>query len=179
MIYKIMIIIRKIWNKVVVSPLKKSCFGLCGNHVTVCSGVKAIGWENIEIYDNVSIGNDCFFLTKRAKVIIHSHVMFAPGVTMITGGHRWDIIGKFMDEIEEKDKKPDDDKDIVFKGDNWIGANATILKGVSVGFGSIIAAGSVVTHDVPDYSIVAGVPARVIKKRFDEEQLKKHLLMME
>ena len=105
--------------------------------------------------------------------------MFAPGVTVITGGHRWDVVGKYMDSIVEKDKNADDDEDVVFKGDNWIGANVTILKGVTVGVGSIIAAGAVVTNDVPDYSIVAGVPARVVKQRFDEEQLKKHLLLME
>ena len=174
-----MVIIEKIWDKLVVSPMKKSCLGSCGKVVTICPGVKAIGWENIEIQDHVSIGNNCSFITKCAKVIIYSHVMFAPGVTVITGGHRWDVVGKYMDSIVEKDKNADDDEDVVFKGDNWIGANVTILKGVTVGVGSIIAAGAVVTNDVPDYSIVAGVPARVVKQRFDEEQLKKHLLLME
>ena len=52
--------------------------------------------------------------------------------------------------------------------DCWIGAGAIILKGVSVGNGSVVAAGSVVTKDVPDYSVVGGVPARIIKMRFHE-----------
>jgi len=48
----------------------------------------------------------------------------------------------------------------------WIGNNATIMSGVKVGDGAIIAAGAIVTHDVPSYAIVAGVPAKVIKYRF-------------
>lgn len=52
--------------------------------------------------------------------------------------------------------------------DVWIAANSTILPGTTLGDGAVIAAGSVVTHDVPPYTVVAGVPARVIKTRFDE-----------
>jgi virginiamycin A acetyltransferase len=55
--------------------------------------------------------------------------------------------------------------------DVWIGVNATILQGVKVGDGAVIAAGSVVVKDVPPYTIVAGVPAKVIKRRFDEDQI--------
>ena len=58
--------------------------------------------------------------------------------------------------------------DIVVGDDVWIGARATILSGVTIGQGAIVAAGAVVTKDVPPYSIVAGIPARVIKYRFDE-----------
>ena len=53
--------------------------------------------------------------------------------------------------------------------DVWIGSNAIILQGVNVGDGAVVAAGAVVTKDVPPYAIVAGVPAKVIKKRFDSE----------
>lgn len=65
--------------------------------------------------------------------------------------------------------------DAVSKGDIcvgdevWIGQRVTILSGVVIGKGAIIATGSVVVQDVPPYSVVAGVPARVVKKRFDEE----------
>ena len=151
----------------------------CGKNVTICPGFKAIGWENIEIYNHVSIGDNSFFMTKRAKIIIHDHVMFAPGVTVITGGHRWDVIGKYMDTVTEQEKNPEDDKDVIFEGDNWIGANATILKGVKIGVGSIVSAGAVVTKDVPNYSIVAGIPAQIIKYRFDKEQLTEHRIAME
>lgn len=63
----------------------------------------------------------------------------------------------------------------IIGNDVWIGANAVICRGVVVGDGAVIGAGSVVTHDVDPYSIVAGGPARVIKKRFDDETIKKLL----
>lgn len=59
--------------------------------------------------------------------------------------------------------------DIIVDDDVWIGQNAIILSGVHIGQGAIVAAGAVVAHDVAPYSIVAGIPAREIKKRFDDE----------
>ena len=63
--------------------------------------------------------------------------------------------------------------DIIVKDDVWIGANAIILSGVTIGQGAVIAAGSVVTKDVPPYAIVGGNPARVIKYRFEPEIIEK------
>lgn len=64
---------------------------------------------------------------------------------------------------------------VVIGNDVWIGARATILEGVTIGDGAVIAAGAIVTKDVPPYSIVGGVPAKIIKYRFDEETIKKLL----
>ena len=61
--------------------------------------------------------------------------------------------------------------DIIVADDVWIGYRATILSGVHIGQGAVIAAGAVVTKDVPPYAIVGGVPARVIKYRFPEEMV--------
>lgn len=61
--------------------------------------------------------------------------------------------------------------------DVWIGTRVTILGGISIGDGAIIAAGSVLTKDVPPYAIVGGVPAKIIKYRFDEETIKRLLEM--
>lgn len=63
------------------------------------------------------------------------------------------------------------EKPCIIGNDVWIGANACICRGVTVCTGAVIAAGAVVTHDVPPYTIVAGVPAKPIKKRFDEESI--------
>ena len=101
--------------------------------------------------------------------------MIGPGTTCITGGHRTDIIGRTMISVTNSEKRPEDDRDIVFEGDNWIGANTTILRGVTVGRGAVIAAGAVVTKDVPPFSIVGGVPARVIKMRFPDDLIQAHL----
>ena len=133
------------------------------------------GPSNLSIGDNVGIGEGALFMCTRARIRIGNDVMFGPGVTCITGGHRMDLVGRTMISVTDKEKNPDDDKDIVFKGDNWVGANATVLKGVTIGKGAVIAAGAVVTKDVPPFSVVGGVPAKVMKMRFTEERLQAHL----
>jgi len=63
---------------------------------------------------------------------------------------------------------------IVIEDDVWIGHGSIILTPARIGRGAVVAAGSVVTKDVPSYAIVAGVPARVIKMRFTPEEIVKH-----
>jgi len=64
-------------------------------------------------------------------------------------------------------------KEVNIGSDVWIGANCYIKDGVTIGDGAIIGAGAIVTKDIPPYSIAVGMPARVIKKRFDEETIEK------
>ena len=63
---------------------------------------------------------------------------------------------------------------ITIEDDVWIGAHSIILKGVTIGRGSVVAAGAVVTKSFPPYSIIGGVPAKLLKMRFTEEEIKKH-----
>ena len=63
-----------------------------------------------------------------------------------------------------------DDRPVIIEDDVWLGANVTVTAGVRVGRGSVLAAGCVVTRDVPAYSIVAGVPARIVRSRVSSEQ---------
>ena len=63
---------------------------------------------------------------------------------------------------------------VVLAGDNWIGFGAIVLSGVTIGRGAIVAAGAVVTRDVPPYSIVAGLPARVVGQRFSPDAARRH-----
>ena len=65
--------------------------------------------------------------------------------------------------------------DIIIENDVWVGARSTIMSGVKISNGAVVAAGSVVTKDVPPYTIVGGNPARIIKYRFDESQIEKLL----
>lgn len=65
------------------------------------------------------------------------------------------------------------EKEVSIGNDVWIGTQAVVLRGVRIGNGAVIAAGAVVTKDVPDYAIVGGVPARIIKKRKDADDIKR------
>lgn len=167
-IWKCSDFILRAWNKVIVVPMKKNLLKKCGEKVVIARGVKAVGWENISVGNHVSIGENCRFMTTNANIIIGDHVMFAPEVTVVTGGHRIDIPNRFMDEISVDEKRSQDDQDVIFEGDNWIGTNAIILKGVHVGKGAVIAAGAVVTKNVEPYSIVGGQKANIIGKRFSD-----------
>lgn len=157
-----------------ISPIKMKSFGACGKRVYIRRNFTAMGWQNIFVGNDVILGEYGLFETTRARIIIHDHVIFGPRVTIITGDHRHDIIGKYIIDVKSDEKLTENDQDVVFEGDNWIGANVTILKGVTVGFGAIIAAGAVVTRDIPRYTIAGGVPARVIKRRFNEMEIAAH-----
>lgn len=152
----------------------KRCFGSCGKNVMI-KPVTSIfmGGENIHISDDVRIARYAAIYTTGAKVFIGSKTGIAPYLKIITGNHRVDCVGHYMFDADFP-KKPDDDQDVVIEGDTWIGMGVTILKGVTIGRGSVIAAGAVVTKSCPPYSILAGVPAKVVKRRFSEEQILEH-----
>lgn len=96
--------------------------------------------------------------TVIGPVTIGSHVNLAQGITITALNHNF----------EDKSQRIDDQgvsTDPVIVGDDiWIGANAVILPGVNIGHHSVVAAGAVVTKDVPPHSLVAGVPAKIIKE---------------
>ena len=73
-------------------------------------------------------------------------------------------------DVSDNEKLPNNDLPVVIEDDVWCGANVTILKGVTIGHGSIVAAGAVVTKSFPPYSIIGGVPAKLIKMRFTREK---------
>lgn len=173
-VYKAVTLSHLAWNRFVVSKMKCSSLESVGRNVRIGIGAQAIHWHNICIKDNVSIGRNNLFLCSRAKIYIGDHVMFGPNVTVITGHHRTDLIGRYMITVTDAEKRPEDDQEVVFKGDNWIGANATVLQGVTIGRGAVIAAGAVVAKDVPDYAVVGGVPAKLIKYRFNEQEIEEH-----
>lgn len=161
-----------------INPIKRGLLEECGKQVSLESGVR-MNWEQVVIGNDVHIGENNRFLCLKAKVVIKDHVMFGPNVLLVTGNHRIDIPGRYMTTIRNEEKYETDDQPILFEGDNWIGANATILKGVTVGEGAVVAAGAVVTSDVPAYSIVGGVPAKVIGYRFSEEEISRHRAILE
>lgn len=165
--------IRKLYNRIYTRACKKKMLH-CGSNVYFSPFDSVFTYETMHVGNNVSIEYHADFVASRSKIIIGDHVVFGPHVSIRGGDHRFDIPGRYIDTIKDDEKLPENDADVVFEGDNWIGMNVTILKGVTIGFGSIIAAGSVVTKSIPPYSIAGGVPAKVIKKRFDEQAIEEH-----
>ena len=152
---------------------KLKMFEKCGKNVSVGQNSN-ITFENTIVGNNVYFGPNTTILSSNAKVVIGNDVMFGPNVTIITGNHRTDIIGKTMISVIINEKLPENDENVVINDDVWIGANAIILKGVTIGKGSVVGAGSVVTKDVPKYSIVGGNPAHIIKMRFTSDEIIRH-----
>lgn len=114
------------------------------------------------------------FYCTRAEIIIGKKVIFGPKPTIMTGDHRIDIVGKHIIDVTDEEKLPGQDAPVVIEDGCWLGANITILKGVTLGRGSVVAAGAVVTKSFPPYCIIGGVPAHIIKMRFTPEQIIEH-----
>lgn len=122
---------------------------------------------------------------------IGRYCSFAPGVIAGDGKHeinslsshpfQWGQSGVFKMWSKKRDfefLKPATRPELVNIGnDVWIGANAMIMRGVTIGDGAVVGAGSIVTKDVPPYAIVVGVPARVIRYRFSEKIIEKLLAL--
>ena len=108
--------------------------------------------KNLKIGKNVFINFDCTFLT-LGGITIEDDVLIGPKVSLITENH----------PLEPQHRKGLIGKSILIKNNAWIGANATILPGVTIGENAVVAAGAVVSKDVPDNVVVGGIPAKIIK----------------
>ena len=161
-----------LWDKLW-SLFYKRSMKHCGKGVYLrptCSDLKGL-W-NMSIGDGSSIPKGSVFYCTEAPLTIGEKVIFGPNPTIITGDHRTDVVGKFI--MDSHEKLPENDAPVVIEDDVWAGANVTILKGVTIGRGSIIAAGAVVTKSCPPYSIIGGVPAKVLKFRFTIDEILEH-----
>ena len=144
----------------------------CGKNVYIDGRNSYFSARLISIGSDVYIGPGADFAALSKSITIGNKVLFAPNVSIRTDNHDVSCIGRFITDCTER--RPQDEEDIVIEDDVWIGTRVIILKGVRIGRGSAIAAGTVLTHSVPPYCIVAGVPGRVIKKRFTKEEILLH-----
>ncbi|MCB0638807.1 MAG: sugar O-acetyltransferase [Lewinella sp.] len=106
----------------------------------------------IELGRNVFVNHGCTFLD-LGGITVEDDVLIGPKVSLISEDHP-------IDPAERRTLIP---KAVRIRRGAWIGANATILPGVTVGENAVVAAGALVTKDVPDHTVVGGVPARVMK----------------
>ena len=114
--------------------------------------------EGLTMGDNSNIG-PYNYIGCSGKITIGNNVMLAPRVSIYAENHVFD-----HPEILIRDQGVEK-KEVIIEDDCWIAANSILLAGVTIGKGSVVAAGSVVTENVPPYSVVAGVPAKWIKSR--------------
>jgi acetyltransferase-like isoleucine patch superfamily enzyme len=136
------------------------CINIWSPHKDVCFGNRVQFGKKCIIQCDLQIGND---------VLIANNVSFVG-----KDDHRYDITG-----LKIWDAPRGDTYKTYLGNDIWIGHGALIIAGVTIGDGAVIAAGSVVTKNVLPFTIVGGNPAKFIKKRFSEEELKLHLLKIE
>jgi len=130
--------------------------------------VNIISWSDdyhIQLGKYNSIGRDCnFFLHANHRVD-----------WITTSSQLWGPVTHQIAETHMKMGHPTCKGNIIIENDVWIGAKSTIMSGVKIGNGSVVGSCSVVTKDVPPYSIVVGNPARVVKLRFTELQIERLL----
>lgn len=140
-------------------------FGKC---FTVSDTTSFIKKNAIEVGDYVFIGAKAHLY---ANIKIGNFVMLASNVAIIGGDHRFDVVGV---PTRFSGREGFEDLLTVIEDDAWVGHGAIIMAGVKIGRGAIIAAGSVVTKDVLPYAVMAGVPAKLLRYRFNEQQQKQH-----
>ena len=133
-----------------------------GRGTTLNSHVVVKG-QGVKLGNNVWVAQNCIIEGKNVSVC--DRVIFGPYVHVNDGEHRIDPV------THEISMEPGESRPIYIGENAWIGSGAMILKGVHIGAGAIIGARSVVTKDVPAFTIAAGNPARLIKNRLTNEKL--------
>lgn len=128
----------------------------CGKNVNIEKNAEFA--YAVEVGDNSGLGINCRI---SGKAVIGNNVMMGPNVSMFTRNHAFDRL-----DIPMNQQGFSDEKEIIIEDDVWIGGGGVIiLAGVHIGTGAIIGAGAVVTKNVPDYAIVGGNPAKILKYR--------------
>lgn len=133
-------------------------FSLGRNSIIECTGVIRELGEELVIGENVGIAANAF-IAMRGKIEIGDNTIFGPGVSIHAENHNFEDLEKPI-RLQGATRKG-----VKIGRDCWIGSKAIILDGVNIGDHVIVAAGAVVNKDVPDYAIVGGVPAKIIKMR--------------
>lgn len=154
----------------------KSKLGYCDKTASISNPISCGCPQKIFLYENTHVLEGARFIIspkgENGKFIMKKQSGASHGLTVITGLHGYKV-GQWSHYVVLS-RECDVDKDVIVEEDVRIGANVTLLPGVKVGRGSIVGACSVITKDVPPYSIVAGNPAHVLRYKFTKEQILEH-----
>ena len=133
--------------------LARTALKRCGRKLKISSNVSIFNPQNVTVGNDVYIGPNCYF--GGGEIVLEDEVNIGPFVTMAAGNHT-------MRDGSYRFGPYQYGRIHVGRG-TWLCANSVITSGVTIGKGCVVAAGSVVMKDVPDYSVVCGVPAKLIK----------------
>jgi maltose O-acetyltransferase len=147
--------LREVWVKLR-SVLCRGIFRRMGGNVWVAHGARFGYGGDMEIGDYSGLGRDCYVTNAR----IGNYVMMGPDFLYVAANHPFERTDVPM-RLQGRSRV----EALVIEDDVWIGARVIVLPGVRIGRGAVIGAGSVVTKDVPEYAVVGGNPARVIRYR--------------
>lgn len=153
----------RLYFKPLMLKLCQKKFKHFGNNAEFRPGAYAIACSKISIGENVVIRpTTMLFADPRdngAEIVIEDNVLIGSGVHFYTNNHRFDLLDQPIFHQGHYDGET-----IKVRTGAWIGANAIILPGVTIGKNAVVAAGSAVTKDVPEFTVVGGVPAKLLKE---------------
>ena len=173
MIFRFLTLIPRVYDRMLMFLARKR-FKAIGKHCSFHPLDSDFHYQNIALGDHVAIGRGARFWCLLSGISIGNHVIFGPDVSIIAGNHSFHKVGLPIDMYTNQDKRPEDDLPVRIDDDVWIGTNVTILNGVHIGRGAIIAAGAVVTKDVNPYVMGGGIPCKPISYRMSIDDIIEH-----
>jgi acetyltransferase-like isoleucine patch superfamily enzyme len=151
----------------------RNSFGSCGINTVIEGPCHVESPESVFIENNVYLRNNLHIINAPYETVtIKKYTVIAGGVTIVTNNHI-SIVG-IPQILLVASHINDTSKDVIIDEDVWIGTNSTLLAGVHLGRGCIVAAGALVAKSVPPYALVIGSPAKIVKSKFTIEQIMRH-----
>jgi len=169
------------WNNL--SYLKNSKLNNCKPGHTRIFAENNVAINNCELHGTIYVGFGSYINSGaiRGTTEIGRYCSIGRDVKIGLGSHNLSSLStsSFLEHLGNNDDAPDvciqksPERHLIIGNDVWIGDNTLIKKGIKIGNGAIIGAGSIVTKDVPNFAVIVGAPARIIKYRFNEETISK------
>lgn len=151
----------------------RSQFGYAAPTADIDKPLIIRGPENIYLHDHTHLPPNSLIYAVNASFVMKKWSRSAYGLVVVTGNHAR-MVGRYFSSITEEEKPDGFDHPVVVEEDVWIGTRVTILAGCTIGRGTTVAAGAVVTKSLPPYCIAGGVPAKFIKFYWTIDEILEH-----